>query len=419
MLVLLLAMMTGLDALAIDIHLPAFAALARSFGATEARMALTLSAFLMGLALGQLIWAPLLDAMGRRRPALAGIGLFILASVFCALAGSLETMLPGRLVQGLGAAVAIMVPRVVVADLCDEAEQARIHSTLMQVFLVVPVLAPLLGGVLFGLTGWRGLFWLLTAAGGLVLVWAAARLPETLPPAARRPVSARGMLRSYRRLLRDGRLVALLLVNAALSGALFGYLGNLAGALLRDFGHTPAQTALVLAVNAGGLIAAGGLNKRLLRRAGPAAILPWGIGLVLVAAAGLWAPTGPGGLWAPTGPGGLWAPTGPGGLWAPTTGPGAALGLLFAAVAGLSLTFPNLTAMTMAAAGEEAGGGAALIGIAQNLGGGLVGAATGLVAGGMAGLGLAIALPAAGALGLLALSALPRLFTHEGYRGRP
>lgn len=393
LLVLLLAMLTGLDALAIDIHLPAFAALAKTFDASETRMALTLSAFLLGLALGQLVWAPLLEALGRRRPALAGVGLFVAASIFCATTGSFEALLAGRLVQGLGAAVAIMLPRVVVADLCDEAGQARIHSTLMQVFLVVPVLAPLLGGAMYGLTGWRGLFWLLAAAGALVLIWAALRLPETLPASARRPVSVGAMVRGYGRLLRDLRLVALLLVNAALSGALFGYLGGLAGALLADFAYTPGQTALVLAMNAGGLIVFGGLNKLLLRRASPAAILPCGIVLVLVAAMALWAGADLGETWS--------------------------LVLLFPAVAGLSLTFPNLTAMTMTAADAERGSGAALVGIAQNLGGGLVGAATGLLAGGMAGLGLTIALPAMVALALLVAAALPAAFTHDGYRGRP
>jgi len=188
LLVLLLAMLTGLDALAIDIHLPAFAALAKTFDASETRMALTLSAFLLGLALGQLVWAPLLEALGRRRPALAGVGLFVAASIFCATTGSFEALLAGRLVQGLGAAVAIMLPRVVVADLCDEAGQARIHSTLMQVFLVVPVLAPLLGGAMYGLTGWRGLFWLLGAAGSPVRIGAGLRLPGPYPVSCPRTI---------------------------------------------------------------------------------------------------------------------------------------------------------------------------------------------------------------------------------------
>lgn len=394
LLVLLLAMMTGLDALSIDIILPAFGPLARSLHTTESQAALTLTVFVIGMALGQLAWAPLIDSWGRRGPTLAGIGFFVAASAFCAMVGQLELLLLGRLLQGLGAAVAIIVPRVVVADLADEASQARIHSTLMQVFLLVPVMAPLLGSALLGVMGWRGLFWVLAGAGAAVWLWTALALPETLERADRRPASLKATLRSHGALM-TLPFANLLLINAALTGALFGYLGNLAGALTADFGFSPGRVSAVLAVNAVGLILAAGLNRRLLRRRAPGRILTRGMVLGL-AAAGLL--TASAAFWPDL----------------PAT---VLLLMLFPAVAALSLTFPNLTAITMTAADAERGSGAALVGLAQNLGGGLIGSATFLLGGGMAGLGLALALPTLLALVLWMLHRRP--FTQQGYGGRP
>lgn len=393
-LVLLLAMMTGLEALSIDIILPAFGPLAQALETTESRAALTLTIFVIGMAIGQVIWAPLIDSWGRRGPTLVGIGCFVVASVFCALAGQLELLLLGRLLQGLAAAVAIIVPRVVVADLADEPSQARIHSTLMQVFLLVPVVAPLLGSALLGVMGWRGLFWALAGGGTAVWLWAALALPETLERAHRRPVSLKSALRSHGALM-TWPFANLLMINAALTAALFAYLGKLAGALTVDFGYSPGQISAVLALNAAGLILAAGLNRRLLRRRSPGYILTRGAVMGLASASLLTAFAT---------------------LW-PGLPAAVLLPMLFPAVAALSLTFPNLTAITMTAADAERGSGAALVGLAQNLGGGLIGSATFLLGGGMAGLGLALALPTLLALVLWMLHLRP--FTQQGYGGRP
>lgn len=384
-LVILLAMITGLDALAIDLHLPAFGAMALSLGASERHVALTLTAFLIGMGLGQAIWSALLDRMGRRNPTLLGLGLFVATSLLCALAPTLETLVAARAAQGFAAAVVVTVPRVIVADLCDEREQAQVFSTLMQVFLIVPVVAPLLGGLLLDPLGWRGLHGLLAVAGLAAGAWAMGRLPETQPIAQRQPLAPKRLWQSYRLLLGDGRMLVLLALNMLVSGVLFAYLGHLPGALLHDLGFAPLQISGLFAANGLGLILAGTLNKWLLRKMTPAAILARAIGIIVLAGLGM-------ALLSGLGIRAL--------LWP-------ALLLLFIAIGTLSLAFPNLTAMTMAAADAERGTGSALLGLAQSLGGAVVGALAGLWGPGMMGLGLGLATPAA-LSGLLLLSPVLR-----------
>lgn len=377
-LLLLLAMITGLDALAIDLHLPAFGLMAADLQAPQVRIALTLTAFVGGMGVGQLLWAPVLDAFGRRVPTLAGIAIFVAASALCAVASDFSLLLVGRLVMGLAAGVAVTVPRIVIADLCDERAQARAYSTLMQVFLIVPVISPLIGAALLGLIGWRGLFWLLALAGLVMLVWSVLAMPDSLPRGERRPLQAGIFLRGFGRLLSSPLICGLLTINALVSGVLFAYLGNLAAAVSQDFGFGPMEISVLFAVNALGLIAAGSLNKWLLRRHDPAKILPMALASMIVGGAGM----------------ALVMSLLPRALHLGSLAP------LFLAISMLSLAFPNLTALTMAAAGPERGNGSALYGIAQNLGGAAVGMAMLIFGTGMAGLGLSLSVAATVALAL-------------------
>src|SRR5699024_1017775 len=132
-LILLLSLLTALDAMAIDLYLPAFPTVAATFAVDPGRVQQTLSVFLFGLAIGQGLYGPLLDRYGRRLPLLLGMALFCFASVLGALATSIEVLLLARFLQALGAAAGLVAPRSVVADLCDVRESARIFSILMQI----------------------------------------------------------------------------------------------------------------------------------------------------------------------------------------------------------------------------------------------------------------------------------------------
>ncbi|MEG2632888.1 MAG: MFS transporter, partial [Comamonas sp.] len=144
----LLAMITALDAMAIDMYLPAFPAVAQELGASAGKIQQTLSVFLVGLALGQGLYGPLLDRFGRRWPLLIGLGVFVLGSVLAALAPSVEWLLFARFLQALGAAAGLVAPRAIVSDVCSVQESARVFSVLMQVMMIAPILAPVVGSYL-------------------------------------------------------------------------------------------------------------------------------------------------------------------------------------------------------------------------------------------------------------------------------
>ena len=201
--ILLLGAVTALPALSIDAYLPALPSLARDLGTTPAAAQLTLTAVLLGIALGQLIGGPLSDRFGRRAPLLAGLATFVVAAGLCALAPTLPALVALRLLMGVGGGAAVVVARAVVRDRAEGARAARMFARLMLVMGVVPVLAPVLGAQLLRVTSWRGVFAGLVLLGVILGTVVVRRLPETLEePARRRP--ARHAPRLRRRPRRPG-----------------------------------------------------------------------------------------------------------------------------------------------------------------------------------------------------------------------
>ncbi|BFO21006.1 hypothetical protein SHKM778_73940 [Streptomyces sp. KM77-8] len=182
---LVLGGLTATPPLAMDMYLPALPEVTRVLHAPAATVQLTLTACMAGMALGQLVVGPMSDRWGRRRPLLAGLAVYILATALCAIAPTVELLIAFRLVQGLAGAAGIVIARAVVRDLYDGVAMARFFSTLMLISGVAPIIAPLIGGQILRITDWRGVFVVLTGVGLLLtaLVW--AKLPETLAPADR------------------------------------------------------------------------------------------------------------------------------------------------------------------------------------------------------------------------------------------
>ncbi|WIM94707.1 multidrug effflux MFS transporter [Actinoplanes oblitus] len=340
--VLVLGFLSALGPLTIDMYLPALPTITTDLHATAAAVQLTLTGTLVGLAVGQLLIGPLADAVGRRVPLLAGIGVHVLASVCCVLAPDLAVLGTLRVIQGLGAAAAAVIAMAMVRDLFDGMAAARLFSRLMLVVGVAPILAPTIGGLVLNWTSWRGVFVVLTAVGMAIMAAAAVVLPETLPRDRRRNGGLRGTARDYGRLFTDRVYVGLILVAGLAMAALIAYVSGSSFVFQDEFHLSEQQFALIFAGGAVGLIGATQCNVRLLRRWTPQRILGGsllaglGFGLVLLFTAA----TGRGGL------AGVLIP-----LW-----------LVLAMV---GLVMPNAPALALARHGEVAGTAAALLGAVQ------------------------------------------------------
>ena len=374
---LTLGVFVALGPLTIDMYLPALPTITRELATTSSTVQLTLTGTLIGLALGQLVLGPLSDALGRRRPLLAGTALHVLASLLVLVAPNVAVLGVLRLLQGAGAAAGAVIAIAVVRDLYDGRAAATMLSRLFLVIGAAPVLAPTLGGEVLRFTSWRGVFVVLAAYGLMLLAVGTATLRETLPPERRRSNGVRGTLRSYRELLRDRTFVGLVMVAGLTMAGLFSYISGSSFVYQEEFGLDEQQFALFFGAGAVFLIGATQLNPVLLRRWQPQQVLLWATvagavaGLVLL-------------LLAVTGTGGLFGVAGP--LW----------GVL--AASGLAL--PNAPALALSRHGDAAGTAAALLGAIQFGVGALVAPIVGLLGNDAAAIGTVVV----AALGLAILT---------------
>ena len=230
-------------------------------------------AFFIAMGIGQIVYGPVSDMVGRKAPLYFGLSLFGLGSIGCALAPDIHTLVALRFVQGLGACAGMVVPRAVVRDLHTGVDAARLMSLLMLVFSVSPILAPLVGSLLIESFGWRSVFWAVTVAAVLGLVLLATSLPETRPPEQRVDSSVRSALAAYRVLLRDRYFIGLVLIGAFGISSFFAYLANSPFVLINHYGLTPRQYSMAFAVNAASFIGASQFTGRLAARFGLVAVV--------------------------------------------------------------------------------------------------------------------------------------------------
>ncbi|WP_092939057.1 multidrug effflux MFS transporter [Paracidovorax wautersii] len=268
-LALVLGLLSAIGPFAIDMYLPALPAIGASLRAEVGAVQWSLTAFFLALAVGQLVYGPVSDRVGRKPPLYFGLALFAVASVGCALATQIEVLVALRFLQGLGAAAGMAIPRAVVRDLHTGTEAARLMSLLMLVFSVSPLLAPLAGSGLIALAGWRGVFWAvaLAALAGLVLVRLA--LEETRTPAQRAAHGeGPGALRAYGLLLRDMHYLGLVLIGGCSMAGFFVYLAGSPFVLIDHYGLSSVQYSLAFSVNAAAFFASAQFTARLGRRFG-------------------------------------------------------------------------------------------------------------------------------------------------------
>ncbi|HLT85781.1 MAG TPA: multidrug effflux MFS transporter [Phototrophicaceae bacterium] len=340
--ILLVGVMAALPAVTTDMYLPSLPEVTTELDTTPTLVQGTITGVLIGGAIGQLLVGPLSDRFGRRRPVMVGVLLHVLASVLCIFAAGIVPLLVLRIIQGLGNAAATTTAMAVIRDRYSGATASAILSRLMLVIGVAPLLAPTAGSLVADVAGWRAIFGVLAFLGLALIAFMWRFLPESLPPARRRPEGIGGALRSYRVLLRDREFVALAVLPGLGMGVVMSYVAGSPFIFQQEYGLTELEFALLFAVNGIGLVLGAQVNASLVNRFAPLQIVrvavPLSLGLavvLLVLTAG-----GVGGLL------GLVVP-----LW-----------LLLTVN---SVLPPNASALALSRHGERAGAAAAVIGSLQ------------------------------------------------------
>ena len=332
--------MIGVGPFATDTYIAALPALQRSLQTTAGTAQLTLTAFLVGLAAGQLAVGPVSDGRGRRGPLLVSTAVFAVTSLLCALAPSGPALVGIRLVQGLAAGGGVAVGRAVVGDRYSGKEAAARFATLAAVFFLGPVVAPAVGAVLLAVGSWRVVFVGLAVLGVAMLAAVALGVPETLPPQRRQGSGFADTAARMADLLGDRVFLRHVLVQCLAAAGFFTYIGGSSFVLQTAYGVSPSRYALVFATNAAAMAAASALARLVVPRTGPAPLRLAGLLLSAAGSAGLLALA----LADPAARGPLALP------WA----------LLAVAVAGMGLSAPATMALAQEA-GRRSGGTASAL----------------------------------------------------------
>jgi MFS transporter, DHA1 family, multidrug resistance protein len=264
---IVLGLLSAIGPFAIDMYLPALPSIGRSLHADAAAVQMSLTAFFIALAIGQPVCGPLSDAFGRKLPLYGGLALFVAASLGCALAPNIGTLIAFRFVQGFAACAGMVIPRAIVRDLHTGVDATRLMSLLMLVFSVSPILAPLTGSFVIQLAGWRAVFWTVTAA-ALLGATILAAVPETRPKTARAAASPLGALAAYKLLLRDRNFLGLAFVGAFGLASFFVYLANSPFVLIEHYHLSPRLYSVLFSTNAAAFFAVAQLNAWLAGRIG-------------------------------------------------------------------------------------------------------------------------------------------------------
>lgn len=339
---LFLGTLAALGPLAIDMYLPAFGKIAAGLGTDKAGMQRTLASYFVGLAVGQLIYGPVADRYGRKRPLMFGLAVFAVTSAACSMAWSVQSLMALRVCQALGGCAEMVIARAIVRDVFDDKDSARVFAALVLVMGLAPILAPLMGGFIAMYIGWRWIFGVLCLAGIVLFFSTLFFYQESLPIERRQRHSARELLGVYGHLLLHRQFMAYTISTGFVLAALFAYVGG-SPLVFQGIYHIPENRfALYFGPIAAGIIGMSQVNGRLVSKFDLRTLLRVGHVVNVCAGAALL-------VTASTGLGGFW------GIYVP----------LWFSIASAGLVFPNATVLAMSPHGRNAGNASAVLGSVQ------------------------------------------------------
>ncbi|WP_445115178.1 multidrug effflux MFS transporter [Acinetobacter sp. WZC-1] len=338
----LLALLTALAPLSIDMYLPALPQMAQDFSVSTQQIANTLPAYFTGLAIGQLIYGPLSDRIGRKKPLYFGMVLYVIAGLLCMLAPDQWALIAARVLQALGGCVGVVVARAAIRDRLDVQGSAQAFASMMIVMGVAPILAPTIGALILHFFSWQAIFAVLMMVGLTCLVCVHFFFEETLEPERRLKLNVQQVVKLYITIFRDSSFRLPMLAGCLTGAALFCYISSAAAVLMDHYHLSQQHFAWAFGLNAMGIILLSALNKQLASQFNVIQRLKIGgciqlMGALMIVVAALLG----------------YAP-----LWIVMSG-------LFLAVAGIGFTGPNSAALAMAEQGERAGTASAVMGSMQ------------------------------------------------------
>lgn len=380
----MLALLSALGPFAIDMYLPAFPQMMQDLGTSAATIQLTLTTFMLGMAIGQLVIGPLSDRFGRRKPLLAGAVACLVASALCAVAPNIDFLIGMRFVQGFAGAAGVVLARAIVSDSGRGVQAAKQFGILMAVGGIAPVLSPLAGGGVIGFAGWRGVFWALAILNLLMVIGSIFIVKESLPLDRRSKGGLKELFSNTGRVLGNRRYLGFTFAFAFSMAAMFGYISASPFVYQNILGVDPTAFSLLFALNALGLTITSIVGVKLVGTLGPLRMTYIGVSGLVVFSAVLLAVLATG-----------------------NTPPIPTMALLFLAISSLGLIFGNAAALATEQVKKYAGTGSAMMGALQFTLAAIVSPLVGLAGEGSA-VPMAIVMLVAGLIALAALVALTR-----------
>ncbi|CCO45661.1 bicyclomycin/multidrug efflux system [Vibrio nigripulchritudo ATCC 27043] len=287
LLFIILGAIGALTPLAIDMYLPAMPTIAKDLGVTAGEVQMTLTAYTLGFASGQLLHGPLADSYGRRPVLLIGVTLFGLAAIVSASTNGIDALMTVRVAQGFAGAGAAVVIQAVVRDMFDREDFARTMSFITLVVTLAPLVAPMIGGHLAVWFGWRSIFWTLAIFSAIVIAAVLWKIPETLAPENRQPLNFRTSLRNYAKLFKNPVALGLNFSSAFSFSGMFVFLTAGSFVYIDLYHVSPDQFGYLFGLNIICMIAMTALNGRIVRKMGSHWMLKFGLAIQLIAGIGL------------------------------------------------------------------------------------------------------------------------------------
>jgi MFS transporter, DHA1 family, multidrug resistance protein len=299
-LILLLGALAACGPISIDMYLPSLPSIAQAFTVATAAAQTTLTSFMLGFSVGMLLYGPLSDSYGRRPVLLGGIIMYVLASIACGLSFSIGSLVTFRFVQALGAGAASVLSRAIARDAHEPTDAAKVLSMLSIVTSIGPLLAPLIGGQLLLLGGWRVVFIALTLFGAVCAVTAYLRVPETWPPEKRKHSAVLQSFAAYGKLLRDPVAWGLMLCGGMAFASMFAYITATPFVYIEYFHVSAQHYGFLFGLNIVGIMLGNFLNTRLIGQLGTLRMISVSAAVSCVASlfVSLVCLTGWGGLWS-------------------------------------------------------------------------------------------------------------------------